>query len=161
MGGKTRQAGLRQLRSGDDEFCYQLHRGALGEYVEAIWGWDEPVQRAYHEKTFDAARTQIITVDGQDAGVLVVDDTGPDVVLGRIELEPHHQGRGVGAHVVAALVAEAASRGRGVVLEVLDVNPRARAFYERLGFRETGRPRPHKIAMRHHGFSDVVGSPST
>ncbi|WP_328451362.1 GNAT family N-acetyltransferase [Amycolatopsis sp. NBC_00438] len=149
MGRKTRQAGLRQPRSGDDEFCFQLHRSALGEYVEAIWGWDEPAQRAYHEKSFDAARTQIITVDGRDAGALVVDDTGPDVVLGRIELEPHHQGRGIGTHVVRALAAEAASRGRDVVLEVLDVNTRARAFYERLGFRETGRPRPHKIAMRY------------
>jgi RimJ/RimL family protein N-acetyltransferase len=36
-----------------------------------------------------------------------------------------------------------------VVLEVFDVNLRAKAFYERLGFVETGRPREHKIAMRH------------
>jgi len=35
------------------------------------------------------------------------------------------------------------------VLEVLDVNTRAKAFYERLGFRETGLPRPHKIALRY------------
>jgi putative acetyltransferase len=149
MGRKTRQVGLRQPRSGDDEFCFQLHRAALGEYVEAIWGWDEPEQRAYHEQHFDAARTQIITVDGHDAGALVVDDTGTGVVLGRIELEPHHQGRGIGGHVVRALTTEAASRGQDVVLEVLDVNTRAKAFYERLGFRETGRPRPHKIAMRY------------
>jgi putative acetyltransferase len=149
MSRKTRQVALRQLRSGDDEFCFQLHRSALGEYVEAVWGWDEEAQRAYHETHFDAARTQIITVDGQDAGALVLDDTGTEVVLGRIELEPHHQGRGVGGHVVRALVTEAASRGQDVVLEVLDVNTRAKAFYERLGFRETGRPRPHKIALRY------------
>ncbi|MFG1645366.1 GNAT family N-acetyltransferase [Amycolatopsis sp. NPDC049252] len=149
MARKTRQVGLRQPRSGDDEFCFQLHRAALGEYVEAIWGWDEPAQRARYEQHFDAARTQIITVDGHDAGALVVDDTGTDVVLGLIELEPHHQGRGIGGYVVQALTAEAASRGQDVVLEVLDVNTRAKAFYERLGFRETGRPRPHKIAMRY------------
>ena len=149
MSRKTRQVALRQLRSGDDEFCFQLHRSALGEYVEAVWGWDEAAQRAHHETHFDAARTQIITVDGQDAGVLVVGETGADVDLGRIELEPHHQGRGIGGHVVRALVTEAAARGQDVVLEVLDVNTRAKAFYERLGFRETGRPRPHKIALRY------------
>ena len=27
---------LRQLRPGDAEFCYRLHRSALGEYVDAI-----------------------------------------------------------------------------------------------------------------------------
>ncbi|WP_284749906.1 GNAT family N-acetyltransferase [Amycolatopsis sp. RTGN1] len=145
----SHQVALRRLRSGDDEFCFQLHRSALGEYVDAIWGWDEPVQRARHEKNFDAVHTQIITVDGHDAGSLTVLDTGTDVVLGLIELDPVYQGRGFGGHIVRALVAEAASRGQDVVLEVLDVNTRAKAFYERLGFVETGRPRAHKIAMRY------------
>lgn len=140
---------LRRLRPGDVEFCFRLHRRALGEYVDAIWGWDEPVQRAYHEKNFDAAHTQVITVDGRDTGVLTVLDGGTEVVLGLIEIDPVHQGRGVGGHVVGTLLAEAASRGQDVVLEVLDVNTRAKAFYERLGFVETGRPREHKIALRY------------
>jgi ribosomal protein S18 acetylase RimI-like enzyme len=149
VGRKTLQVALRQLRAGDDEYCFQLHRDALGEYVDAIWGWDEPAQRAYHETHFDAAHTQVITVDGHDAGSLTVLDTGAEVVLGRIEVDPVYQGRGIGAHVVKALVAEAASRGQDVVLEVLDVNTRAKAFYERLGFVESGRPRERKIAMRY------------
>ncbi|MEQ0559582.1 GNAT family N-acetyltransferase [Amycolatopsis sp. NEAU-NG30] len=140
---------LRRLRSGDDEFCFQLHRSALGEYVDAVWGWDERAQREYHERNFDAAHTQIITVDGHDAGALTVLDNGTEVVLGLIELDPVYQGRGFGGHVVKALVAEAAARGQDVVLEVLDVNTRAKAFYERLGFAETGRPREHKIALRY------------
>lgn len=144
------QVALRRLRSGDAEFCFQLHRSSLGEYVDAIWGWDETWQRAHHEAHFDAAHTQIITVDGHDAGALtVLDGTGTDVVLGLIELDPVYQGRGIGGHVIRALVAEAASRGQDVVLEVLDVNVRAKALYERLGFVETGRPREHKIAMRY------------
>jgi putative acetyltransferase len=149
VGGKRQQVALRRLKAGDDEFCFQLHRSALGEYVDAIWGWDEPAQRAYHETHFDAAHTQIITVDGHDAGALTVLDDGTEVVLGLIELDPAYQGRGIGGHVVKALVAEAASRGQDVVLEVLDVNTRAKAFYERLGFVETGRPREHKVALRY------------
>ncbi|WIX99718.1 GNAT family N-acetyltransferase [Amycolatopsis mongoliensis] len=149
MARKSHKVALRRLRSGDDEFCFQLHRSALGEYVEAIWGWDEPAQRAHHEKNFDVEHTQIITVDGHDAGALTVEDTGTDVVLGRIELDPVYQGRGFGGHIVLSLVTEAASRGQAVVLEVLDVNKRAKIFYERIGFVETGRPRVHKIAMRY------------
>ncbi|MDX3192482.1 GNAT family N-acetyltransferase [Streptomyces sp. MN03-5084-2B] len=140
---------LRPLRPGDAEFCFRLHRRALGEYVDAIWGWDDPAQRAYHEKNFDAAHTQVITVDGHDAGALTVLDGGTEVVLGLIEVDPEYQGRGVGGHVVRTLVADAASRGQDVVLEVLEVNTRAKAFYERLGFVETGHPREHKIALRY------------
>jgi ribosomal protein S18 acetylase RimI-like enzyme len=146
---KTYRVELRRLRSGDDEFCFSVHRDALGEYVDAIWGWDEPAQRAFHEENFDAEHTQIITVDGHDAGSLTVLEAGAEVVLGRIELDPVYQCRGVGGHVVKALTREAASRGQDVVLEVLDVNTRAKAFCERLGFVETGRPGPHKIALRY------------
>jgi putative acetyltransferase len=146
------QVALRQSTAADREYCYRLHRSALGEYVEQIWGWDEAEQRAYHESHFDAARTQIITVDGGDAGMLcVVEDEGDEVCLGLIELHPAYQGQGIGSHIVRTLLAEAESRGKTVVLEVLDVNHRAKAFYERLGFREAGRPAAHKIRMRFPG----------
>lgn len=141
--------GLRRAESGDGEFCFRVHRRALGEYVDAVRGWDERAQRAYHQRNFDAEHTRIITVDGHDAGVLTVRDTGAEVVLGLIELDPVYQGKGIGGHVVTTLLTEAAARGQDVVLEVLDVNTRAKAFYERLGFVETGRPRAHKIALRY------------
>ena len=32
---------LRPARPADSEFCYQLHKAAMGDYVAAIWGWDE------------------------------------------------------------------------------------------------------------------------
>ena len=118
------QVALRQSSARDREYCYQLHRGVLREYVEQIWGWDD------------------------DAGVLCVDESGDEVFLGLIELHPNYQGQGIGAHIVGTLLAEAESRGRSITLEVLDVNQRAKAFYERLGFRKVGRPREHKIRMR-------------
>ena len=46
------------------------------------------------------------------------------------------RGRGVGSALLQAVVAEAARRGyREVRLDVVDNNPRARALYERHGFR--------------------------
>lgn len=49
---------------------------------------------------------------------------------------PERRGEGIGAQLVAALCAEAARRGYPAVrLEVIDRNTRARALYERLGFR--------------------------
>jgi hypothetical protein len=51
--------GLRPATSADAEFCYQLHKAAMGEYVTAIWGWDEQVQSVLHERAFSPHRWQI------------------------------------------------------------------------------------------------------
>lgn len=49
---------------------------------------------------------------------------------------PDRRGEGIGTQLVAALCAEAVRRGYPAVrLEVIDRNTRARALYERLGFR--------------------------
>jgi ribosomal protein S18 acetylase RimI-like enzyme len=100
-------------------------------YVEAVWGWVEDDQRALHERGFDPARTQIITVGGRDAGVLIVEDSPGFVYLGRIEIHPDYQGRGIGSGVIRGLL-----RDRPVELDVLAVNRRAHALYRRLGFHE-------------------------
>jgi ribosomal protein S18 acetylase RimI-like enzyme len=139
--------GLRPATAADSDFLFALHRAALGPYVTAIWGWDEAVQRDFHERGFDPEHTRIVTVDGQDAGSLTVHYRPAEVYLGRIQLHPQFQGRGVGSRLIEGLLAEAARRGQDVVLEVLSVNERAYALYRRLGFREVGRHGPDNIKI--------------
>ena len=55
--------------------------------------------------------------------------------LAEIELLPAWQGRGIGSSIVRWLMKEAATAGKPLTLRVLHVNERARALYERLGFR--------------------------
>jgi ribosomal protein S18 acetylase RimI-like enzyme len=138
---------LRRAVAADEGFCYQVHRAAMREYVDAVWGWDEAVQRAFHQRGFQPQNTQIIIVDGADAGVVVLEQ-GPEAVnLARIAVDPTWQGRGVGTTVVSALMDEAAASGRRVELEVFEINDRARALYERLGFREVGRHGPNGMKV--------------
>jgi ribosomal protein S18 acetylase RimI-like enzyme len=134
---------LRPATPADSEFCYALRQVALRPYIEATWGWDDAVQRGFHERGFDPAATQIIMADGRDVGRFVV-DRGPDeTFLGLIELLPAYQGQGIGARLIRELIAE----GRPIRLEVLAANTRAYALYQRLGFRETGRTET-KVHMR-------------
>jgi ribosomal protein S18 acetylase RimI-like enzyme len=123
----------------------------MGEQVAAVHGWVDADQLGYHERVFAPGRWQIITVDGADAGNLVVELRPDEVYLGRIELHPDHQGRGVGAHVVRTVLDTAAAREQPLLLDVFTVNTRARAFYERLGFREVARHglNGFKVTMRH------------
>ena len=52
------------------------------------------------------------------------------------------RGRGVGTALLGAVIDEARARGLDEVqLDVIDVNPRARALYERVGFRPIGEER--------------------
>ena len=141
---------LRQATAADSEFCFQLHKAAMGEYVTAIWGWDEQRQRDFHARGFAPGHWQIITVDGADAGILIVDYRPGEVYLARIEIHPDYQGHGIGTRLIGALIDEAAQRGQDLVLDVLTVNPRARALYQRLGMTEVARHGDNniKITMR-------------
>ncbi|MGN9906702.1 GNAT family N-acetyltransferase [Phytohabitans sp. LJ34] len=138
---------LRDATAADGDFCWALRLVSLRPYVEATWGWDEEVQRGFHERGFDPTKTKIILVNGREAGRLDVDRRPDGIFLGLIELLPVYQGRGVGGRLLRELIAEAAERGQAISLEVLVVNTRAHALYTRLGFRETGRD-ALKVRMR-------------
>ena len=103
---------LRPATPADSEFCFQLHKAAMGDYITAIWGWDEQRQRCFHARSFSPGRWQIITADGADIGMLDVDDRPGEIYLSRIELHPGHQGRGIGTSLVRALIGEAARTAR-------------------------------------------------
>jgi ribosomal protein S18 acetylase RimI-like enzyme len=134
-------------RLADSEFCYQLHRAAMGDYIAAIWGWDEQVQRDFHTRAFNPGRWQIITADGADAGMLDIEHRPGEIYLSRIEICPDHQGHGIGTRLISALIDEARRKGQDLVLDVLAVNHRAQALYERLGMSEVARHGDGKIKI--------------
>ncbi|MCP9968847.1 GNAT family N-acetyltransferase [Actinomadura madurae] len=85
----------------------------MGAYVTAVWGWDEEVQRGFHSRSFDPGRWQIVTADGADVGMLAVDHRPTEIYLGRIELLPAHQGRGIGTELITVLLDQAGPAGQG------------------------------------------------
>ena len=141
---------LRAATPADNEFCYQLHKAAMGGYIAAIWGWDEPVPRDIHTRAFNPGRWQVITAGGADAGMLDVEYRPGEIYLARIELRPDHQGHGIGTRLVSALLGEATQKGQDLVLDVLTVNYRAQTLYQRLGMTEVARHGDNniKITMR-------------
>ena len=107
----------------------------MREYVERVWGWDDERQAAILRGRFRPEGWQIIQVDNQDVGLLVVEDEDDAMRLAEIEILPEWQGRGIGSSIIRWLMQEAAGAGKPLTLRVLHVNKRAHALYERLGFR--------------------------
>jgi len=144
---------LRPAVPADSEFCFQLHKVAMGDYITATWGWDEQVQRGFHAREFDPSCWQIITADGAGIGVLEVEYRLDETFLSRIEVHPSCQGHGIGTRLISGLIDEAGQRGQDLVLEVLAVNVRAQALYRRLGMKEiaTHGDNNIKITMRSSG----------
>lgn len=74
-----------------------------------------------------------------------VERRADEIYLARIEILPGYQGRGIGTHLISTLIDQARQLGQDLVLDVLTVNRRARALYQRLGLIETAR----------HGNGDI------
>ena len=138
---------LRPATQSDYEFLYQLHRLTMKEYIEETWGWEESWQRDYFQAKWNPAKRQIIQVNSQDAGVLVIEKREQELYLGLIEVLPEFQGCGVGTAVIHDFIAAAQAQDCLATLHVLKSNDKARRLYERLGF-VISVDEEHKFKMR-------------
>ncbi len=136
---------LRNATPNDSEFAYLVKRAALRDCVERVWGWDEEEQRQLHAGRFSARNCRIITLAGTDIGIVVAALTPDALHVHQLFILPAHQGRGIGRWCMSVVMEEARQLGLPVRLRVLKVNPRALAFYERLGFRRTGETDTHHL----------------
>lgn len=130
---------LRRATREDSPALYDLHRAALGPYIEAIHGsWDDEVQSRFHREWFEPDRLRILEIAGDVMGVLDYTFHADHLELRRISLHPSCQNQGIGTALLAELLAQADARHMSATLEVFDINP-ARRLYERLGFVEVER----------------------
>jgi N-acetylglutamate synthase-like GNAT family acetyltransferase len=83
--------------------------------------------------------------------MLDVESRPSEICISRIEIHPNYQGQGIGTLLISALADEAWRKGQDLVLDVLTVNHRAQAVYQRLGMKEVAR----------HGGTRPTSSPGT
>ena len=139
---------LRKASPNDSEFAYCVKKAAFREYVEKVWGWDEDAQRQLHEQRFEAQDFRVINLAGTDIGVMASVTAHDSVKVNQLFLLPEHQGKGIGRECMLLIMEEARRLALPVRLRILKVNPRALAFYERLGFVRTGETDTHDLMER-------------
>jgi GNAT superfamily N-acetyltransferase len=135
---------LRQATEADYAFLYHLHKETMKDYVAQTWGWDEVVQAAMFKDRFDPEHSQIVVVDGRDAGFLSMEWRTDTLFLSNLQILSEEQGHGLGTEIIKTILAQAYHEGKPVTLQVLKVNP-ALHLYERLGFIVTGETTTHYL----------------
>ena len=141
---------LRLRRAGQDDrdFAYQVKRAAFSEYVEREWGWDEDTQRRLHDSRFLAQDFYVIASSGTDVGIISI-TVKPDCLhVHQLFVLPEHQGQGIGRDSMSIVIEAGNELSLPLRLRVLRVNPRAAAFYMRLGFAITGCTDTHVMMQR-------------
>ena len=131
---------LRPATRDDEAALFELHRAAMREHVEAIWGWNEDWQRAHFAGQFAPARTAVIVrreSPGSLLGRLSLSQHWRKIFLRDIELAASERNFGLGSAMIRAVIAIARRSDRYVELRVLRLNP-AQRLYARLGFRIVG-----------------------
>jgi len=161
---------LREAVPGDSELAYSIKKAAFRRYVDQVWGWADEEQRRLHKERFASHQVQIVHAAGADVGVLATELREDCLSLHQLFILPEYQGRGIGRDCMDHVMRAAALRGLPVRLRVLKVNPRARVFYERLGFACTGETATHHTlewaacpdeTQGPGTHSDQPGSPTT
>ena len=138
---------LRPVTDNDDEFLFQVYASIRRDEVGA-WGWSIAQQDAFLKMQFTAQQRSydlsgpngshdIIVMDDQQVGRLLVSRTSSEIHLVDIALLPAARGSGIGTSLIRNLLDEGDSKDLPVRLEVVRGNPAA-LLYERLGFVKTG-----------------------
>jgi ribosomal protein S18 acetylase RimI-like enzyme len=127
---------LRPASSADYQWLWELKRSTMRPYVELTWGhWDEATQEEFFRKHFSSETVQIISLDGQRAGLLNVERETDEMFLANLQIHPSFQNRGLGSAVLQELLESASALGVPIRLQVLRVNVGAARLYGRFGFK--------------------------
>jgi|SRR4030095_3721223 len=132
---------LRKATNDDLWLSYDIRKNALGKYVDQTWGWDEEWQLEYHKKDFDISIMQIIESEGKAVGTLELVHEDDAVKISGIYIIDKYQSGGIGAKIMNDILSN--YKDKEIRLQVLKVNPRAKGFYERLGFKVTSEEKHH------------------
>jgi ribosomal protein S18 acetylase RimI-like enzyme len=144
--GATVRYELRRAAEDDKDWLYDLKVDAYREVVERQFGaWNDRLQRELFEEAWRPNASCVISLDGTDVGLLVVEDRDAEVWLVEIQVGHAARSRGLGSHIIRGLVERARTEGKPLLLQVLHANHRAKSLYERLGFSRVGVTGTHYV----------------
>ena len=131
----------------DREFSYQVKKAAEGEYIKKIWGWDESLQRQFHEKDWDKSQPAIIKYAGKSVGTLSVVENQECVQIGQFFILPKYQRKGIGSYLLRSVLEKADNAALVSRVAFFKGNP-VESLYTRNGFQLVDQTQTHCFMER-------------
>lgn len=129
---------LRSVDRHDFEFLAQLIRAAYRDLCIRQFGtWDDEADRQRLSRKVREIPHRIVELDGKPIGAVALVAHADHLRLAELSILPEFQNLGIGAQVLTDEMARAKSLNLPLRLHTPSLN-RARQFYRRHGFVETG-----------------------
>ena len=143
---------LRSVTDVDKDFLLELYQSSRGDDLRGM-DWDEDriseflsmqheAQQLFYQTDYQQAVDEIILIEGEPAGRLIVERREHEVRCVDIALVPGHRGAGVGTFLIQRLQEEAREANKPLRLQVIRFS-RAVNLFERLGFVRTSETGTH------------------
>jgi ribosomal protein S18 acetylase RimI-like enzyme len=134
---------LRPAREDDRSFLARVYASTREEELAPLpWTDDQKArflaqqfdaQTAHYAEHYADASFEVVLVDGEPAGRLIVHRGEGEIRIVDIALLPRFRSRGIGTRLLRPLLDEGTRRGAKVTIHVERFNP-ALSLYRRLGF---------------------------
>jgi len=138
---------LRPVSDADEPFLESVYASTREEELAPVpWPAEQKAafvamqfaaQSAYYARHFDGMSADVVLVDGEPAGRLLVARSRDEIHIVDIALLPDFRGHGAGGELLAELMDEATEMGKRLCIHV-ETHNRALGLYERLGFKPVG-----------------------
>jgi GNAT superfamily N-acetyltransferase len=138
---------LRPVEPGDEPFLERVYGSTRVEELDSVpWSDEQKATFVHHQFTAQSAHyaehykgmsADVVLIDGEPAGRLLVARWAEEIRIVDITLLPEFRGTGTGSGLLGELIAEARPAGKRLSIHVEISNPAMR-LYERLGFRPAG-----------------------
>lgn len=110
---------LRPATAADYAFLADLHRQTFAGYTAQTWGWNEGRLTAEFRQAFESSVRQVVYLERQAIGSLVVADEGDSLFLDYLAILPTYQRTGIGTKLIQMILDKVARRAIAVRLHVL------------------------------------------
>ena len=138
---------LRSVRADDEPFELSVYASTREDELAPVPWTDEQkaafvaaqfaAQRAHYAEHYAGLSSDVVLVDGEPAGRLLVARWREEIRIVDMAFLPAFRGRGAGSALFAELMDEATEMAKRLSIHVERHN-RARELYERLGFESVG-----------------------
>jgi ribosomal protein S18 acetylase RimI-like enzyme len=121
---------LRKATQNDADLTFKIEQSSFKEYSDAVYA----TEIKSHRKEFNSENIQIVEFEKQSIGYLEMDEKNHSFEIINIIIQKEFQNQGFGRQLLDKVIEDGRQKSKGIELQVLKNNPKAKRFYENSGF---------------------------